>query len=195
MSEQQFHLEATTQSVSVRMDAGRTRFYALAFFVGFMILAICALLFLPGKHGNPSMWHDLSTSSINSAGFWVPIALLFGFLVFMFLTTKRWVMLAYPSAEEFHCDRSTLCVSRVRWLDVRNDHWDTHSYSLAEALNIRYGVITSLRGRSIYGLRFDVGGKIQRILPGLNPPDAEKLLITLKSFGADVSDDPKSQAN
>jgi hypothetical protein len=51
-------------------------------------------------------------------------------------------------------------------------------------------VITRLRGYSIYGLRLDAGGKTQRVLPGLKPRDAEKLLTTLKAFGADVPDDP-----
>ena len=125
MPEPQFHIEATTQSVSVRMDTGRKRFCALAFFVGFMILAICALLFLPGKLGNPSMWRDLSTSSIDSAGFWAPIILLLAFLVFMLLTTKRYVMLSYPSDEKLYCDRSRLSVSRVRWPDIGNDPWET----------------------------------------------------------------------
>jgi hypothetical protein len=64
------------------------------------------------------------------------------------------------------------------------------SYSLAEVWKIRYGVITRLRGYSIYGLRLDAGGKTQGILPGLKPRYAEKLLMTLKAFGADVPDDP-----
>jgi hypothetical protein len=190
MPDQQFHTEATNQSVCVRMDTGKTRFYALAFFAGFTALAICALLFLPGKHGNPGMWHDLSTSSVGSADFWVPLVLLLSIPVFVVVTTKRYVMLAYPSDEIFRCDLSTLSVSRVRWLDVRNSHWDTHSYSLAEVREIRYVVVTRLRGNSICGLRLDASGKTQRILPGLKPRDAEKLLMTLKAFGADVPDDP-----
>jgi hypothetical protein len=51
-------------------------------------------------------------------------------------------------------------------------------------------VLTRLRGYSIDGLRFDAGGKTQRILPNLKPRDAEKVLITLKALGADVPDDP-----
>jgi hypothetical protein len=190
MAGQQFHVEATNQEVSVRMDAGRTRFYALSFFVTFTILVICALLFLPGKRGHPSMWQDLSTSSVASAYFWVKSFLLLSFPVFMVLTTKRYVRLAYPSDEAFRCDRSTLSISRVRWLDVRNRHWDTHSYSLADVREIRYAVVTRLRGYSIYGLRFDVRGKTQKILPDLKPSDAEKALIALKAFGADVPADP-----
>jgi hypothetical protein len=190
MPEQQFHIETTNQSIYVQMNAGRTRFYALSFFTGFVVLAICALLFLPGKHGSPGMWHALSTSSTGSADFLIPLFLLLSFPVFMVATTKRYVMLACPSDETFRCDRSTLSISRVRWLDVRNNRWDTRSYPLAEVRGIRYKVITRLKGGSIYGLRFEAGGKTQRILPGLKPCDAESVLVTLKALGADVPDDP-----
>ena len=47
-----------------------------------------------------------------------------------------------------------------------------------------------LRGYSIYGIRFKARGKIRRVLPGLKPRDAEKLLLQLKTFGADVPDPP-----
>jgi hypothetical protein len=80
MPEQEFHFEVTNQLVYVRMDvsshAGRTRFYALAFYAGVMVPLMYALLFAPGKHGNPSMWHDLSTFSVSSSGFIVPLFLL-----------------------------------------------------------------------------------------------------------------------
>jgi hypothetical protein len=190
MPEQQFHIEATNQSVYVRMDAGRTRFFALASFVCLAVLGICALLFLPGKHGDPSMWHDLSAGPAGSAGFLTRLALLLCSPLFMVVTTKRYVMLAYPSDETFRCDRSTLSISRVRWFDVDNHRWDTQSYSLVEVRGIRYGAVASLRGYSIYGLRFEAGGRTQRILPGLKPRDAETLLAKLKAFGADVPDDP-----
>jgi hypothetical protein len=61
---------------------------------------------------------------------------------------------------------------------------------MAGVRDIRYRAVASMRGYSIYGLRFVAGGKIQRILPGLKPGDAEKMLIALKALGADVPDDP-----
>jgi hypothetical protein len=47
------------------------------------------------------------------------------------------------------------------------------------------------QGGSIYGLRFLAGGKTQRVLPGITPRQADKILKALKAFGADVPDDPE----
>ena len=42
----------------------------------------------------------------------------------------------------------------------------------------------------MYGIQFTAGGRTHRVLPGLKPREADKILKTLKSFGADVPDDP-----
>src|SRR3569833_1465496 len=70
MPKAQFHLEVTNHSAFVRMDAGSSRFYALAFSVGLTILGTYALLFLPGKHGSPNPWHYLHylLSTVGSGG-------------------------------------------------------------------------------------------------------------------------------
>ena len=194
MPEPEFHVEVTNQSVYVRLDvstrAGKTRFYALAFFAVVTVLLMCALLFLPGKHGSPSLWQGLSTAPLSSADVLLLFVLSLSFPLLVGILLERYVTLAYPSDETFRCDGSTLSISRVRWLDVHNNHWNTLSYSLAEVREIRYRAITGLRGYSIYGLRFVARGKTQRILPGLNPRDAENVLIAIKAFGADVPDDP-----
>jgi hypothetical protein len=193
MPEPEFRLNITNQSVNVRLDvsthAGKTRFYALASFVGLAAIAICGILFSPGKQGRPSMWHDMSMSAIGSSGFLVPLLLLISFSLLMLILLRRYVTLAYPSDETFTADCSTLTIARVRWLDVHNNDWRTWSYTLAEVQDIRYRAIASVRGYSIYGLRFIAGGKTHRVLPGLKPRDAERILTTLKTFGADIADD------
>jgi hypothetical protein len=195
MPEQEFKLEITDKSVLVRLNVpGRARFYALAFFAGVATLLLCVLLFLPGKHGRPSMWHVLSTSSVGSTDFLIPFfLLLLGAPLLMVVLPRRYVMLAYPSDPTFRCDRSTLSVSKVRWLDVNNNHWDTCSFPLAEVRGVRYQVIAQFRTGAVYGLRFAVSGETLRVLPGLKPKDAERVLTALKIFGADVPDDPELQ--
>lgn len=191
MPEPEFQLEITNQSATVRLIApSKTRFYALGFFVGLTAVAMSLLLFAPGKHGNPSMWHSLSTSGAGSSSFLVPFFLLLSFPLFMLLMTERYVRLAFPSAETFHCDRSTLSITKVHWFDIHNDSWITRSLSLKDIQEIRYRRIAYLRGMSIWGIRFKVEGKTQRVLPGLKAGDAEKLLLALRAFGADVPDDP-----
>jgi hypothetical protein len=194
MTEPDFHVDINDQSVSVRLNVSghspRGRFYASIFFVAFLALAMCGLLFLPGKHGNPSMWHDLSSYPVDSGWFIFPMALLLGFPPLAGLLTWRYVVSAYPSDETFRCDRSTLTISRVRWLDIQNKHWDTRSYALADIVKMRYQAIARAKGASIYGLRFIAGGRTQRVLPGLKPREADKTLKAFKAFGADVPDDP-----
>jgi hypothetical protein len=55
---------------------------------------------------------------------------------------------------------------------------------------MRYAVVARAKGTAIYGLRFEARGESWRILPGLKPRDAEKILKQLSSFGIKLSDDP-----
>jgi hypothetical protein len=66
MPDEKLHLDITNDSVSVRLngDSGRKRFYALAFFSALTALGVCLLLFLPGKNGSSSIWHDRSASFV-----------------------------------------------------------------------------------------------------------------------------------
>jgi len=182
MPDQKLHLDITNDSVSVRLngDSGRKRFYALAFFSALTALGMCLLLFLPGKNGSPSIWHDRSASFV----------LMLTFPLLIFVLTKRYVRLAYAGDETLRCDRSTLSIARVRWLDFRDGHWDSSSFALAEVREIKYRVLVAMRGTSIYGLRLRAGGRNLRVLPWLKPADAERILLALRSFGADVPDDP-----
>jgi hypothetical protein len=83
-----------------------------------------------------------------------------------------------------------LTISKVPWLDIHNKHWDTRSYPLVDITKMRYQAIARSKGISIYGLRFIAAGRSQRVLPGLQPHEADKILKALKSFGVDVPDDP-----
>jgi hypothetical protein len=195
MGKQKFQIDINDQSVRVRLNISEYsphgRLYVLIFVIALGTLAICALLFLPGKHGNSSMWHDLSSYPVDSGSFIFPFVLLLGLTLLMVLLSWRYVVSAYPSDEMFHCDRSMLTVSKVRWLDFKNTHWDTCSYALVEIASMKYQAIASLRGTSIYGLRFIVGGRRQRVLPGLKASEADKILKALKGLGVDVPGDPK----
>jgi len=192
MPEPDFHVDINDRSVSVRLNVSpRRRFYASIFFIAILALMICGLLFLSGKNGSPSMWHDLSSSPVNSGGFIFPLVILLSGVAFVVLLTWRYIISAYPSDETFYCDGRTLTISKVRWLDIHNRHWNTCSYAVPEIVNMRYQAIARARGTSIYGLRFIAGGKTQRVLPGLRPREADKILKTLKTFGADVPDDLK----
>jgi len=92
---------------------------------------------------------------------------------------------------KFHCDRSTLTISRVRWLDIHNNKdWHTRSYPLADIANIRYQAVARTGGKGgnlrspLYRRRQDA-----EVLPGIEPRQADRILKALKAFGADVPAD------
>jgi hypothetical protein len=61
MPEVKFDFDITDESMSVRLVApARTRFYALACFVGVTLFLLCVLLFAPGKQsGHTRFWCKL----------------------------------------------------------------------------------------------------------------------------------------
>jgi hypothetical protein len=175
-----FEIEVTTQSLKVRLNASekspRGRFYWLASFIALWIVVLSLLVFAPGKHGQPGMWHDFATHPVNSQGFMVPMVILLGASVLMMLLSWRYVVMAYPSDEIFYCDRSTLTLSKVRWLDIHNKDWRTRSYRLDAITGIRYEAVATAKGGAVHGLRFNAAGRSERVLPGLGTRDAGKIL-------------------
>jgi hypothetical protein len=192
LNQEEFEVEVTSQSVNVRLNASRKsprgRFYWAAFFVALWMAALCLLVFASGKHGEPGMWHDFATYPLNSSGFIVPLLILLGCSALMALISWRYVVMAYPSDETFSCDRSTLTISKVRWLDMHNKEWRTRSYPLREITRLKYRSVATAKGGTVYGLRFEAEGRSERVLPGLGTHDAGKILKAVKSFGVNVEE-------
>jgi hypothetical protein len=163
------------------------------FSVIMVILVLCALIFLPGKHSQQTMWRDMSNAPIDSSAFLVPLTGLILGCVFMGWTGFRWSAAGWPSDETLRCDHTTLTISRVPYLDFRNRKWKTKSYLVSDIKNLRFAVYASAKGSSIYGLRFrsDDGG--HKILPGLEAPEAKDILTALQHLGVDVVLDDKLQ--
>ena len=178
-----------TASLDVSSHSPNARFYAGVGYVALALLADCVLLFSPGKHGNPSMWHDLRSASITgSATFTVAVLLLIGLPVLMYVLCQRFVLASYPSDQRLHCDRSTLALSKVRWLDFQKKRWKTRSYALEDVSQISYRRIASLRGTSIYGLQVIANNNRETMFPGLDRRNAKRMLRALKAIGVNVSD-------
>jgi hypothetical protein len=191
INQEHFEIEVTSQSVKVRLNASkrspRGRFYWCIFFVAVWIAVLSLAVFAEGKRGQPSMWHDLATHPVNSQGFIVPLVILLGASALIVLLSWRYVVMAYPSDETFYCDRSTLTISKVRWLDIQNADWRSLSYPLDAITGIKYRAVARTRGGTVYGLRFKAAGRSERVLPGLGTHDAGEILKALKAFGADVN--------
>jgi hypothetical protein len=194
MSQPEFEIAVRDGVIDVRHEVSkkspRGRFYAGLFFLTVMVLALCAALFLPEKHGRPSMWHDLSTSPVDSSDFIAPLIIIFVVVGGSSWMCVRYLFVAYPSDETLYCDRSILRVSKVPWFDLRNAHWITRSYPLNEISEVRFAAIASLKNITIRGLRFVVSGKKLKVLPGLEAPEADQILKALEAFGVNVVGDP-----
>jgi hypothetical protein len=193
MAHSDFSISITDKAVDVRFTPSesepRGKLFGFVFTIVLLVAVACAVLFLPGKHGNPSMWHDLVSAPSGSSVVFIPVFLmlllgLFGWQGF------RYARAAWASDETFHCDREAITISRIPWLDFRNRTRRTYTYPLTEVSAIRFAVIASAKGRSFWGLRFRAHGR-RWALPGLEAPEAKTILTALKSLGADVPEDPK----
>jgi hypothetical protein len=192
MAHSDFSISITNEAVDVSFTASisepRGKLFGLIFTLSMLVLMACAVLFLPGKHGNPSMWHELTSDPSGSLLFFIlivifPLIGLFGWQGF------RYARAAWASDETFHCDRDVVTIKRIPWLDFSNRTWRTYTYPLSEVSAIRFAVIASAKGRAFWGLRFRSHGR-KWALPGLEAPEAKKILTGLRALGADVPEDP-----
>jgi len=159
------------------------RFYIGLAHLAFLIAMTLAVFFAPGKHDAPSMWQDISASPITSSGFFVPLSIIlavFGFLFWIFL---RIVQAGYPGDQKLECNGETLTISRIQWFDWNNKDWITESYPLHEISRMRYGVLLSGKGNSIYGLRFNAAGRSYKLFPKLTTRKAGAILSGLEALG------------
>jgi len=192
MARDKIRIEVNPGSLTIRYEVSSVsphgRFYAGALFLAFALCGICFVLFMPGKHGSPSMWDDLHSQPLNSFGFYLAVS---GSALLLWYVARA-ARIAYPGDHELKCDRETMTVSWVRWLDWKNRSWVSESYLMSDVLEIRYGVILRGRGGSIDGLRFRAAGKDYRLFPQLTTNEAGKILAAFEDLGADTKRKRKS---
>jgi hypothetical protein len=190
-----FTVSINKDFVEVRLQPSsrspRAKLGGAIFSMSIVIVVLCALLFLPGKNNAPSMWQDMADANIESGSFQAALVMLIVVGVFLGWLAFRWSVAAWPSDENFHCDRTTLTISRVPYLDFRNRTWKTRSYALRDITKFRFAVYVSAKGSSIYGFCFYENDTGHKILPGLEAPEALNILKALQSFGVDVVLDDK----
>ena len=167
MANSDFSISVTADAVDVRhtpsVGEPRAKPFGFVFNIVMILALASAVLFVPGKHGAPSMWHD----SANASSVLPVVFTIIGFALFVGLfgwQGTRYARAAWPSDETFHCDRQAITISRVPWLDFSNRIWRTYTYPLTEVSVIRFAVIASAKGRSFWGhvfLHMDAGGHYQ----------------------------------
>jgi hypothetical protein len=162
------------------------RFYVGLACLVFIVVADCAIFFSGGKHGATSLWQDMHAYPIDSSRILFPLAIIVIPSVLLCWHISRVVAIAYPGAEKLECNRTTLTISRIRWLDWENKDWISESYQLNDVSRLRFGVIVSGRGNSTYGLLFRAAGRNYRLFPKLTTHEVGKILAGLEALGADT---------
>jgi hypothetical protein len=185
-----FTISIKQDSVEVQLNPSASSPYAklggAIFIVSMLVLGLCALLFMPGKHNQPGMWHNMSNAVSTHQTSWFPSTLLVLFAVFMGWLGFRWSAAAWPSDETLRCDHTNLIISRVPYLDFRDRTRKTKSYLASDIENLRFAIYASAKNSSIYGFRFRANGKNHKTLPGLEAPEAQNILMALQRLGVDA---------
>ncbi len=146
-------------------------------------------LLLPGKHGDPSMWHFMIDGGRDSLDL-TPLILIAIGNALLCWPWSSYIRAAYPPDESIHCDKSVLVVSRAAWFDFKNRTMKSKTYPLGQVSGLRYATIASNWGASIRGIRFSSQGR-RWMLPEIEPEEAKKVLSGLRALGADAPEDPK----
>jgi hypothetical protein len=189
----EFSISISTDAVDVSytpsVDDPHRKLFGFLFTLSIDIVLASAFLFLPGKHGAPSMWHTIVDAPSGSPAIFTVVFLcialgLVGWQGFLYDRA------AFASDEMIHCDRKAITISRIPWFDFSNRTWRTHTYLLSEVSGLRFAVIASGKNTSYWGVRFRAHGR-KWMLPGLKAEEAKKILLGLRELGADVPDDPK----
>jgi len=116
-----------------------------------------------------------------------------GWHIVLFFILRRSLQGFYPVNETFHCDASTLTISKVKWFDTTNTQWSSRTFPIGRIVQVRFATIASDRYRSVSGLRFRVDGEKFKVLPGLQPRQANKILDALQDLGVDIKETYRSK--
>jgi hypothetical protein len=186
-----FEIDITKDSVDVRRDdSNRSRRGVILLSGGFV--AFAALIFywmvLASPHGNPSSWEVIHDQAKDRDFAPAVLGLIIGVSI-SGMSLLIGIRVLFPSGDALRCDRSTFTVSEIPWLNLRGK-WKSQAYALADISQLQFGVISSTKGNTIYGLRFLAAGKRHKIFTGLQAPEANKILQGLRTLGADVPNDP-----
>jgi hypothetical protein len=68
MAHSDFSISISDKALDVRYTPSvsdpRGKLFGFIFIISTLVVLACAVLLLPGKHGTPSMWHDLASANV-----------------------------------------------------------------------------------------------------------------------------------
>jgi hypothetical protein len=187
---QKFEISFTGDSLEARchLPFGPRRnlllFSGLLIFLG--LWSIYRTWLLPGGvYGRSNWWYLTHHFSLREPG-----SIFFATALFVLLLLMG-IRLLCPAGAVLICSRSRVATTRIPWYSFTG-HWVTHTYDPLDVSGFRLKCFGSGRGGNIYGIRFFVNGSARSIFRGsIEPPEAYRILLRLKSLGLDVASDPK----
>jgi len=139
----------------------------------------------PDSHGYSNWWRLAHHYSVLDFDGLVIATAAFGVFLLM------GIRLLCPAGAILLCDRNQVTTTRIPWYSFTG-HWVTHTYDALYVSGFRLTCFGSGAGGPAYGIRFFVNGTKKSIFLGsIEPPEAYRILLGLKSLGLDVASDPE----
>jgi hypothetical protein len=95
----------------------------------------------------------------------------------------------FPSGESLVCDAATLTIGRIPE-NVLTGRWTYQSFPTKSVKQLAFGVVRINRYGGTPGLVFEVDGKKEKTLFGLEAPEANEILQGLSRLGVNTVHDP-----
>ena len=186
---QKYEIKVTSDSLEARctLPFGPKRNSVLfcVLLNGFALWRIYRTWLSPDSVGYSNWWRLTHHYSVLDFPFMVIATAIYG--VFSLLGIR----LLCPAGAVLMCDRNQVTTTRIPWYSFTG-RWVTHAYNASQVSGFRLKFYGSGKGGNVYGIRFLVNGRKKSIFHGsIEPPEAYRILLGLKSLGLDVAPDPK----
>jgi hypothetical protein len=185
----QYEIKITSESLEARCNLPfgpeRNRLLFSVLIIGIAVWGIYRGWLSPDSYGHNNWWylaHHYRVLDFHDAVFASAI-----FTLFLLLGIR----LLCPAGAILICDRLQVTTTRIPWYCFTGS-WVTRTYNAPDVSGFRLKFFGSGQGGNIYGIRFLVNGRKKTVFRGsIDPPEAYRILLGLKSLGLDVAPDPK----
>jgi hypothetical protein len=95
----------------------------------------------------------------------------------------------FPAGESLVCESDTLTIGHIPD-HVLNGRWVYQDFPISSITQLSFGAVRVSRYGGIPGLIFTAAGKKEKVLAGLEAPEADQVLKGLSKLGVDIVHDP-----
>src|SRR6185312_2520732 len=95
----------------------------------------------------------------------------------------------FPSGEALRCDHENLVIGRIPWMNFQGK-WAYNSFPVPDVKQMQFTAIRPGSRGGGTGLMFIAGGKKYEVFPGLESPEASRILDALSALHVDILRDP-----